>query len=1013
VGVARGQTMNSVRQRAWGLGLLFVLGLAESRAASLGGRVTDEVSGDPIAGATVFVLRVPFAPAGQDVTDANGDYEVTGLAAGSYLVGTQPTGYAGEVYDDVPIAQFPSAPPIVLAEDEERTDIDFALQPLRRIRGQVTRASDGAPIEGATVTAIAPDGSEAGGGSSLVDGTYEVLVTSGSYRVLAVEEGFLGEFSDDTPCHIASCERDSAAQVDANSDVSGIDFDLLAGGRLEGSVRDAVSGAAPDTTIRVQLAFGAGDLLSSTFESVLSSDGNWRSEVGLPPGSYRVLASADNGLGYRAQLFDAHDCGDESASSCAGTAADPIVVAAAQQVSGIDFDLTPTTGRLSGRVTAFADGAGLANIPVQLASDLDGGTIREVMSGSDGGFLFTGIAPGTYLVRAMPDPPLATEYFPNVQCVQPFACSFFATTLPTAISISAGVESGGVDFALAPIGAVEVTLRNTDTGAAIGGELLVERNGVLATSVESAVAGAPTDVLVPGGGSIRVAGWGRNACGAAGGQWCLGRLHPDLPCPQLQCRFLLGETIALTKGQRVTGIVLDMDVGAVITGTITAALDGQPIGNQFVEALSGNLQVATSASDGDGVYALVGLGAGPYAIRTRSVATFIDELFDDIPCPAGYCRLIDGTLLSPAIGEYRDGIDFSLAAGAHIAGIVRGTDGVNSATLPGARVSVYDELGAELATAIAATGGAFRTPALPSGRYYLKAGAEAHLTELYDDVDCGSTCSALSGTPIDLVAPADRDDIEIELNVDPSGAGGSGSGPTGPPTIVYLNRCDGGCIVRAGNNSSINDTSSIVSGSRVISEFAHGDARFEELVACVTDVFAPFNMRITASDPGNVPHHEAIVAGTPQQAGYGAGVGGVSPAACGVIDNSITFTFANTIGDNLADLCHTAAMEIAHSFGLDHEVNCEDPMTYLTGCGPKRFVDADVPCGENSPRPCQCGGTTQNSFQSLIAAVGARRQLFANGFEDDPLVLRMKREYERALAAPERFQHDFCGTHED
>lgn len=41
-------------------------------------------------------------------------------------------------------------------------------------------------------------------------------------------------------------------------------------------------------------------------------------------------------------------------------------------------------------------------------------------------------------------------------------------------------------------------------------------------------------------------------------------------------------------------------------------------------------------------------------------------------------------------------------------------------------------------------------------------------------------------------------------------------------------------------------------------------------------------------------------------------------------------------------------------------------MTYLTGCGAKTFHDTDASCGEFSPRGCDCGGSTQNSFQALI-----------------------------------------------
>jgi MYXO-CTERM domain-containing protein len=101
-----------------------------------------------------------------------------------------------------------------------------------------------------------------------------------------------------------------------------------------------------------------------------------------------------------------------------------------------------------------------------------------------------------------------------------------------------------------------------------------------------------------------------------------------------------------------------------------------------------------------------------------------------------------------------------------------------------------------------------------------------------------------------------------------------------------------------------------------------------------------------------------------------SGVGGVSPFSCGTINNSIVFTFAVVYGTAYRDICETSAQEIAHSFGLDHEHLCSDPMTYLTGCGNKSFQNVAAPCGEYSNRACMCGGNTQNSVALLDQRLG-------------------------------------------
>jgi hypothetical protein len=102
-----------------------------------------------------------------------------------------------------------------------------------------------------------------------------------------------------------------------------------------------------------------------------------------------------------------------------------------------------------------------------------------------------------------------------------------------------------------------------------------------------------------------------------------------------------------------------------------------------------------------------------------------------------------------------------------------------------------------------------------------------------------------------------------------------------------------------------------------------------------------------------------------------AGAGGVAPFSCGVIPNAITFTFAETLGNNPQLIAEVVGQESAHAWGLDHEYLCEDPMTYLSGCGNKTFQNVDAQCGEFSPRQCSCGGATQNSYQHIINTFGA------------------------------------------
>lgn len=199
------------------------------------------------------------------------------------------------------------------------------------------------------------------------------------------------------------------------------------------------------------------------------------------------------------------------------------------------------------------------------------------------------------------------------------------------------------------------------------------------------------------------------------------------------------------------------------------------------------------------------------------------------------------------------------------------------------------------------------------------------------------------------------------------------AGPRGgAPLVIFVNR-DGGTYTAGGfGEDSRRNRSSIINGSATIAPFSGSDSRWTQIMDCVRDTYAPFNVEVTDVDPGNVSHVECVTSGRPQDIGMPDGVGGVAPFNCGRIDNAIVYAFAEVSGNDVSDTCWTVAQETAHALGLEHEFYCPDPMTYLYGCGDKRFRDYTAPCGEDSARSCDCGGNTQNSYQMLQAILGAR-----------------------------------------
>lgn len=188
--------------------------------------------------------------------------------------------------------------------------------------------------------------------------------------------------------------------------------------------------------------------------------------------------------------------------------------------------------------------------------------------------------------------------------------------------------------------------------------------------------------------------------------------------------------------------------------------------------------------------------------------------------------------------------------------------------------------------------------------------------------------------------------------------------------ILFLNRCAGGLTLDAGwpDDNTVN-RSGILGGTTHFPEYPFGDGSWNQVVLESREIFAPFDIEVTDVDPSPMPHDEAVICGSGELAGFG-GAGGVSPFTCDVIPSPITFTFPESLGDDPRTIAEVIAQEAAHAWGLEHEFKCEDPMTYLYGCGEKSFQDGDYPCGEYEPRACECGGASQNAYQYILDLFG-------------------------------------------
>lgn len=202
--------------------------------------------------------------------------------------------------------------------------------------------------------------------------------------------------------------------------------------------------------------------------------------------------------------------------------------------------------------------------------------------------------------------------------------------------------------------------------------------------------------------------------------------------------------------------------------------------------------------------------------------------------------------------------------------------------------------------------------------------------------------------------------------------------PLAAARTLYMNK-NGGTYT-PGNNDSRTNRSTVIQETRIIPAWQVDAGTWSAVMSCVRQQYAAYDIDVTDVDPGDAPHIESVVAGSPGDLGLPDGVGGVSPftPTCGMIANSIVFSFAASLPQSAQVVCEVAAQEVSHSFGLDHEFLCEDPMTYLAGCGAKSFQNTFAPCGEFAARSCavagkyDCGRDTQNSVQLLSQRLGLR-----------------------------------------
>lgn len=312
-----------------------------NEATVVAGTVRD-AAGEPVAEADVHVVEAR----GEDgdhwlaasdrfhaTTGADGRFELPGMPVGKQLrLYVRKEGCIPEDTNRQPA--------------ELMTDLEVTLHPDAAVAGRVTRA--GEPVPGVTVWCKAqPPGHERGVGATDADGHYVAReMPGGRYDVyLHAPDGWAATVHRDVSCV-------------AGQTVGGVDFELVAGGVVTGTVRDRNTGES----------VGRAGMTAYMSRSDFPSSGFWHSPVDeagryslcLPPGEYVLHVDARScGYAYRGEEPWLHE----------------VEVAAGQTVE--DFDIPVTLEASVAGIVVDAAGVPVAGASIRLSGSSRVGVVTD------------------------------------------------------------------------------------------------------------------------------------------------------------------------------------------------------------------------------------------------------------------------------------------------------------------------------------------------------------------------------------------------------------------------------------------------------------------------------------------------------------------------------------------------------------------------------------------------------------------------------------------------------------
>ena len=421
-----------------------------------------------------------------------------------------------------------------------------------QITGVVTDAVTSAPLIGITLEAYTSTGSLAGITSADGAGAFTIAgLATGSYYVrtrVSDTDNHIDEIYNNVPC--PPCDVGNLIAVTDGVTTSGIDIALAPGGTISGTVTVAGTGV-PIASMTVVVTTGAG----ITMKKAVTNGAGAFVATGLPAGSYYAATSASNVQNYVDELYRETPC----FPSCDAGGGVPITVTVGGTAGGIDFTLAPGA-TVTGTVTAAANGLPLAGISVGVYSS-SGTFVSSANTNAGGVFAVTRLTGGTFYARTeLNGLNYQSQLYNGLPCV---GCD---VTAGTAIGVSAGGTTNGINFILTPGGTMTGTVTSGGHGQSARGHrhpCVLAPNGAFVTRVHTTGAGTFTATgLSTGSYFIRTV--------VSIGQNYVNELYNNLPCfPDSSCTVTSGAAVAVVVGATTSGVDFSLASGGTIAGTAT------------------------------------------------------------------------------------------------------------------------------------------------------------------------------------------------------------------------------------------------------------------------------------------------------------------------------------------------------------------------------------------------------------------------------------------------------------